>query len=75
LDPAELAKRPEFLTKDLLEVVELELTGEQRPLQAEIDSFLRAIAAGEAVEVSGEDGRRALELADRIAAAIRSQAW
>jgi predicted dehydrogenase len=44
-------------------------------LQAEIDSFLRAIAAGEAVEVSGEDGRRALELADRIAAAIRSQAW
>jgi predicted dehydrogenase len=75
LDPAELAKRPEFLTKDLLEVVELELTGEQRPVQAEIDSFLRAIAAGEAVEVSGEDGRRALELADRIAGAIRSQAW
>ncbi|MEO6707985.1 MAG: Gfo/Idh/MocA family oxidoreductase [Planctomycetota bacterium] len=75
LDPAELAKRPDFLTKDLLEVIELELAGEQRPLQAELDSFLRAIAEGREVEVSGEDGRRALALADRIAAEIRAQAW
>lgn len=75
LDPAELAKRPGFLDKDMLEVVELELSGQQRPLQAEIDAFLRAIAVGDALEVSGEDGRRALALADRIAAEIRSQAW
>lgn len=75
LDPAELAKRPEFMTKDLLEVVELELSGEQRPLQAEVDSFLRAVAEDRDVEVSGEDGRRALALADRIAAEIKTQAW
>jgi len=75
LDPAELARRPGFLDKDMLEVVELELSGEQRPLQAEIDAFLRAIVGGSALEVSGEDGRRALALADRIAAEIRSQAW
>ena len=75
MDPAELARRPDFLTKDLLEVIELELSSEQRPLQAELDSFLRAIADGREVEVSGEDGRRALALADRIAAEIRAQAW
>lgn len=75
MDPAELAKRPDFLTKDLLEVVELELSAEQRPLQAEIDSFLRAVQEGREVEVTGHDGRRALVLADRIAAEIRAQAW
>ena len=75
MDPAELAKRPDFLTKDLLEVIELELGNEQRPLQAELDSFLRAILENREVEVSGEDGRRALALADRIAAEIRAQAW
>jgi predicted dehydrogenase len=75
MDPVELAKRPDFLTKDLLEVIELELGSEQRPLQAELDSFLRAIQAGREVEVTGEDGRRALALADRIAAEIKAQAW
>ncbi len=75
MDPAELAKRPDFLTKDLLEVIELELGSEQRPLQAELDSFLRAVQSGREVEVTGEDGRRALALADRIAAEIHSQAW
>ena len=75
VDPAELAKRPDFFTTDLLEVVELALSAEQRPLPAEIDSFLAAVQQGREVEVTGEDGRRALELADRIAREIRAQAW
>jgi predicted dehydrogenase len=75
LDPDVLANRPEFFTKDLLEVVELVLDAEQRPLQAELDSFLAAVQGGTEPEVSGEDGRRALELADRISAEIRAQSW
>ena len=47
----------------------------ERPLQAELASYLAAVAAGHAPEVTGEDGRRALELADAIAARIREQAW
>ena len=56
-------------------VTELELGGEKRPLQAELDAFLRCIRDGAEPEVTGADGRRALELADRIAADIRAQAW
>lgn len=39
-------------------------------LEAEIASFLDAVAAGSAPLVSGEDGRRALETAMRITAAL-----
>ncbi len=72
---AELAQRSDFVTGDMLDVSELELAGEERPLQAELDSFLRSVRAGEAPEVGGADGRRALELAERICAQIRAQGW
>jgi predicted dehydrogenase len=75
LSPAELAQRGDLADQGLIEVVELELAGEERPLQAELASFLDAVAAGRAPEVTGEDGRRALELADAISARIREQAW
>ena len=79
LDPAQLAllaaSRPDMTQGGMLEVIELELSGEQRPLQAELASFLGAVRAGTAPEVTGEDGRRALELADRVAAAIGAQDW
>ncbi len=75
LAPAELAARKDAIAAELLEVSELELEGEQRPLQAELDSFLRCVRAGTEPEVSGADGRAALDLAERIAAAIRAQAW
>jgi predicted dehydrogenase len=75
LSPAELAARGDLAEQGLIEVAELELAGEERPLQAELASFLDSVAAGRTPEVPGDDGRRALELADRIAAAIREQAW
>jgi predicted dehydrogenase len=75
VDPEELAKRKEFVTGDLLEVLELELAGEDRPLQAELDSFLQCLQEGRSPEVRGEEGWRALELADRIVAAIRAQSF
>ncbi len=63
------------ITGDLLDVAELELGGEEQPLQAELDSFLGAVRSGEPPEVTGEDGRRALHLAERIVSEIRSQSW
>jgi predicted dehydrogenase len=40
-----------------------------------VASFLSAVRAGRPPEVSGEDGRRALELAERITSLIRAQTW
>ncbi len=70
-----MAGRIDVLEQGLLEVEELELEGEQRPLQAELDAFLRTVHDGGQHEVSGAAGRRALELADRIVERIDSQAW
>ena len=75
LDSSALAEHASLLDGSMLQVVEMQLDGGQRPLQAELDAFLRAVEEGRAPEVSGQDGRRALELADRIARDIRAQTW
>ncbi len=75
LSPEELAQRVDFVEKEMLEIVELPLEGEEQPLQAEVDSFLTSVREGRPPEVSGQDGRRALALADRIATEIRAHAW
>jgi predicted dehydrogenase len=75
LSPAELAARGDLASQGLIEIAELELSGSERPLQAELASFLGAVAEGREPEVTGLDGRRALELADQIAARIREHAW
>ncbi|MCB9915782.1 MAG: Gfo/Idh/MocA family oxidoreductase [Planctomycetes bacterium] len=75
LDPMLLAMRQDWIKERVLSVTELELAGAQRPLQAELDAFLDCIEQGAQPEVSGRDGRRALELAERIAADIRAQEW
>lgn len=74
LSPAELAARKDFVNGDMLVVDELDLGGD-RPLQAELASFLASVREGRAPEVTGEDGRRALELADRIRGEIAGQVW
>ena len=75
LSPEELAERGDFVEREMLEVAELELAGEEQPLQAEVDAFLRAVRDGTAPVVSGQDGRRALELAQRIVEQIQRQTW
>jgi predicted dehydrogenase len=75
LAAAELAAGGDLASQGLIEVVELELSGSERPLQAELASFLESVAHDREPEVTGQDGRRALELADRIADRIREQGW
>jgi predicted dehydrogenase len=75
MDPMMLALQKDWITTRVLNVSEVHLEGEERPLQAELGSFLRSIAEGTPPEVSGQDGRRALELAERITAEIRAQGW
>jgi predicted dehydrogenase len=72
---AALAARKDWLQERVMNISELDLSGMERPLQAEIDDFLACAEEGRAPLVSGEDGLRALELADRISAAIRSEVW
>ena len=45
---------------------------EGEPLERELADFVASVRAGTAPGVDGEDGRRALSLADRIATAIRT---
>ena len=75
LDPRTLAGREEFVLGGMLDVHPLELENEERPLQAELDSFLVSVASGTPPEVTGEDGFAALALADHIAAEIHAQSW
>ena len=75
LELAALAAKAGGNMDGMLHVDQLELGGDQRPLQAELDSFVQAVRHGREPEVSGEDGRKALALAERIAEAIRTQGW
>ncbi|MCC7012636.1 MAG: Gfo/Idh/MocA family oxidoreductase [Planctomycetes bacterium] len=75
LTPEEIAARTDLVSSGMLELAELDLAGGERPLQAELESFLACVRERRIPEVTGEDGYRALELAERIAAEIRSQAW
>jgi predicted dehydrogenase len=75
MNPMMLAMQKDWVTTKVLKVSELDLAGGERPLQAELDSFLRSVRERTPPEVTGEDGRRALELAERIVAAIRAQRW
>ena len=56
-----------------LEILKLE-TEPEEPLRAELRAFLGAVRTRQAGPVSGAEGRRALELAERVAAAIAAHA-
>ena len=60
--------------RDLIEVEELALDDEE-PLQAELESFVRAVRTGSAPEVSADEALRALEAADAVLEQIRSRRW
>jgi len=56
--------------EDLVEQVPVPVV-KAEPLRLELEAFTRAIAAGEPVPISGEDGLRALRLALRILEAVQ----
>jgi predicted dehydrogenase len=65
---------PEALQHGLEGIVErVELKGDAKePLRAELESFLRALQGEAELVVTGEDGRRALEVALNIVELIES---
>ncbi|MFH0964932.1 MAG: Gfo/Idh/MocA family oxidoreductase [Planctomycetota bacterium] len=71
-DLSNLQKQLKF--EDMLSVTELALE-EYEPLHAEIQSFVNAVLEGRPPVVSGEDGRRAIEAAERVVASIRANGW
>ena len=78
VDPAQLASMSERLQQRGHPSTGLSLNkievGAAEPLKLEIEAFLLAVREGTAPVVSGEDGRRALELALSINAAIQQHA-
>ncbi len=62
--PAE--QRMAVLFGKLLQVQEFSMDDEEEPLRVEIRSFCDAVRSGGTPEVTGEDGVRAIELAERI---------
>lgn len=74
-DPVVMAMQKDWIVEKVLSVTELPLEGEQRPLQAELAHFMDCVQNGKQPEVSGVDGRKALELAERITAEIQAQSW
>ena len=60
--------------EDLLDVTEINLD-ECEPLLAEIDSFANCILNGTSPVVSGAEGRRAIEAAERVLASMKANPW
>ncbi len=75
LSAEQIAARTDLVSSGMLELVELDLAGMERPLQAEAEAFIDSVRHGRAPAVSGRDGYRALELAERISKEIAAQAW
>jgi predicted dehydrogenase len=59
---------------DMVKVEPL-MVDDVEPLRAELQSFLNCVRTGAAAEVTAEDGLAAVELAERITAAVKEHAW
>ena len=75
LNLADPAKHAELMERGVLEIKELDLSGEERPLQAELASFIECVRGGQEPLVTGADGRRALALAERIVSELHALDW
>jgi hypothetical protein len=75
LDP----NRREQLKQDVfgkhMETLELDCTRDHDQLTAELRHFIAAVRSGRTPRVTGEDGRDALALADRILASVQRHSW
>jgi len=75
LDP----NRREQLSRDVfgkhMETLELDCVREHDQLTAELKHFIHCVRTGRVPRVTGEDGRDALALADRILASVQRHPW
>jgi predicted dehydrogenase len=74
LDATERARVKDRLFSDYLPLTELPII-ESNPLAEEQREFVAAIRGETATGVSGQDGRRALDVAERILAQIAAHRW
>jgi predicted dehydrogenase len=74
LSPGVQSQLKERLFEDYLPLTDLPI-GDANPLLNEQRDFLVAIRGGGAVQVTGEFGRRALDIAERILAEIAAHRW
>ncbi len=79
LDVESLKERPldeirSLMMDKFFDIRELNLDGEE-PLKAELKSFVDSVRAGAEPLVSGDDGIRSMEAAERILKAVRKHQW
>ena len=75
MDPAARAKLKEELFGRHLEVLNIDGDRQGDQLTAELRDFVDCIRTGRSPRVTGEDGRDALALAERILDCVRSHQW
>jgi len=64
----------DFLFNDLLRVEKIPISDEE-PLVKELEAFVQSVRTGKSLGVSGEEGLRALEVANLILEKIQSAPW
>ena len=75
LDAAGKAKLKDDLFSRYLQVLHLDGDRKNDQLTSELKHFLDCVRTGRRPRVTGEDGRDALELAERVLAAVRAHQW
>jgi hypothetical protein len=75
LDIAAKARLKDEVFGRYLQVLNLDGDRKHDQLTAELRHFVDCVRTGRRPRVSGEDGRNALELAERVLTAVRNHAW
>lgn len=75
LDPARRDQLRADVFSKHMETLELDCTREMDQLTAELKHFVHCVQTGRRPRVSGDDGRDALALADRILASVQRHPW
>lgn len=75
LEAADRARLKDEVFGRYLQVLTLDGDRKGDQLTAELKHFLECVRTGARPRVSGEDGRDALELAERVLTALRNHAW
>src|SRR3954471_1901718 len=75
LDPSRREQLKQEVFGKHMETLELDCTGDEDQLTAELRHFVTVVRTGRTPRVTGEDGRDALALADRILASVQRHSW